>query len=52
MYVKSEFKGGEESKDIFDLNLYYTINEADKSVVGVSLVLVEGEVSRAWKVAV
>ena len=35
MYVKSEFKAGEESKDIFDLNLYYTINEADKSVVGV-----------------
>ena len=35
LYVKSKFKGGEESKDIFDLNLYYTINEADKSVVGV-----------------
>ncbi|MFB0923858.1 MAG: translocation/assembly module TamB, partial [Vicingaceae bacterium] len=26
---------GEESKDEFDLNLYYTINEANKSVVGV-----------------
>ena len=35
LYVKSEFKGGEESKDEFDLNLYYTINEANKSVVGV-----------------
>ena len=35
LYVKSEFKGGEESKDIFDLNLYYTTNEANKSVIGV-----------------
>ena len=35
LYVKSEFKGGEESKDIFDLNLYYTTNEANKPVIGV-----------------
>ncbi len=35
LYVKSEFKGGEKSKDSFDLNLYYTIDESNKSVVGV-----------------
>ena len=34
LYVKSEFKGGDNSKDAFDLNLYYTIDENDKSVVG------------------
>jgi len=35
LYVKSEFKGGKNSKDAFDLNLYYTIDENNKSVVGV-----------------
>jgi len=34
LYVKSEFKGGTDSKDAFDLNLYYTIDENNKSVVG------------------
>ena len=34
LYVKSEFKGGTNSKDAFDLNLYYTIDENNKSVVG------------------
>ena len=34
LYVKSEFKGGKNSKDAFDLNLYYTIDENNKSVVG------------------
>ena len=34
LYVKSEFKGGKDSKDAFDLNLYYTIDENNKSVVG------------------
>lgn len=34
LYVKSEFKGGAKSKDAFDLNLYYTIDENNKSVVG------------------
>ena len=35
LYIKSEFKGGEKSKDSFDLNLYYSIDEFNKSVVGV-----------------
>ena len=35
LYVKSEFKGGKTSKDAFDLNLYYTIDENNNSVVGV-----------------
>jgi DNA polymerase-1 len=26
-----EFNGGESSKDLFDLNLYYTIDESNKS---------------------
>ena len=34
LYVNSEFKGGTDSKDAFDLNLYYTIDENNKSVVG------------------
>ena len=34
LYVKSEFNGGKNSKDAFDLNLYYTIDENNKSVVG------------------
>ncbi|WP_411768766.1 translocation/assembly module TamB domain-containing protein [Winogradskyella sp. A3E31] len=34
LLVKTEFKGGELSKDIFNLNLFYTINEDNKSVVG------------------
>ena len=34
LYVKSEFKGGKDSKDSFDLNLYYTIDENNKSVIG------------------
>ena len=35
LYMKTEFKGGENYKDSFDLNLYYTIDESNKSVVGV-----------------
>ena len=35
LYVKSEFKGGKNSKDAFDLNLYYTIDQDGKSVVGI-----------------
>ena len=34
LYVKSEFKGGKKSIDEFDLNLYYTIDDNNKSVVG------------------
>jgi hypothetical protein len=35
LYVKSEFKGGKNTKDAFDLNLYYTIDPNDNSVVGI-----------------
>ena len=35
LYVKSEFNGGKNSSDKFDLNLFYTIDDADKSVVGI-----------------
>jgi len=34
LFVKSEFKGGKTNKDYFDLNLFYTINENNKSVIG------------------
>ncbi len=34
LFVKTEFKGGENNKDEFDLNLFYTINEDNKFVVG------------------
>ena len=35
LYVKSEFNGGKNSSDKFDLNLFYTIDDSDKSVVGI-----------------
>ena len=35
LYVKSEFKGGKNATDEFDLNLYYTIDADNKSVVGI-----------------
>lgn len=34
LYLRSEFKGGEEAKDYFNINLYHTINKDNKSVVG------------------
>lgn len=34
LYLRSEFKGGKEAKDSFNLNLYHTIDEDNKSVVG------------------
>ncbi len=34
LYIRTEFKGGKSNKDVFDLNLYYTINEDNKSVIG------------------
>ena len=34
LYIKTEFKGGKGNTDNFDLNLFYTINEANKSVLG------------------
>ncbi|NRA92688.1 MAG: translocation/assembly module TamB domain-containing protein, partial [Psychroserpens sp.] len=34
LFVKSEFKGGKNLTDDYDLNLFYTINEDKKSVIG------------------
>lgn len=36
LLIKSEFKGGENNKDNFALNMYYTIDKDNKSVVGFS----------------
>ena len=34
LYLRSEFKGGNNNADFFNLNLYHTIDEDNKSVVG------------------
>ena len=34
LFMRSEFKGGKNNKDDFNLELYYTINEESKSVIG------------------
>lgn len=34
LFIRTEFKGGKTNKDQFDLNLFYTINEDNKSVLG------------------
>ncbi len=34
LFIKSEFQGGNRNTDNFDLSLYYTIDEDNKSVVG------------------
>ncbi|MFD1061686.1 translocation/assembly module TamB domain-containing protein [Winogradskyella litorisediminis] len=34
LFVKTEFKGGEQQVDNYDLSFFYTINEANNSVVG------------------
>ncbi len=36
LFIKSEFKGGEYNTDNFDLNLFYTIDKTNKSVVGIN----------------
>ncbi len=35
LFIRSEFKGGEKNNDAFNLNLFHTINEENKSVVGI-----------------
>ncbi|KFB00196.1 hypothetical protein IA57_12260 [Mangrovimonas yunxiaonensis] len=35
LFVRSEFKGGDHSKDAYNLNFYHTINQDKKSVVGI-----------------
>lgn len=34
LFARTEFKGGKEAKDFYNLNMYYTINEDKKSVIG------------------
>ena len=34
LFIKTEFKGGKRNNDDFDLNLFYTINADNKSVIG------------------
>lgn len=34
LFVRTEFKGGNENKDYYNLNLYHTIDKDNKSVVG------------------
>ncbi|AVR46403.1 N-acetyl-gamma-glutamyl-phosphate reductase [Christiangramia fulva] len=35
LYIRSEFRGGKKNNDVFNLNLFHTINENGKSVVGI-----------------
>jgi len=34
LFTRTEFKGGKEAKDYYNLNLYYTIDQGNKSIVG------------------
>jgi len=34
IFIKSEFKGGENKVDNFDLNMFYTIDSTNRSVIG------------------
>lgn len=35
LFVRTEFRGGVRNEDVFNLNMYHTINEDNNSVVGV-----------------
>ncbi|TDN89403.1 uncharacterized protein DUF490 [Salegentibacter sp. 24] len=35
LFIRSEFQGGEHNEDFFNLNLFHTINEENKSVIGI-----------------
>ncbi|MCF4101622.1 translocation/assembly module TamB [Gillisia sp. M10.2A] len=35
LFIRSEFQGGKNNSDVFNLNLYHTINAQNKSVVGI-----------------
>lgn len=35
LFIRSEFQGGSQNSDVFNLNLFHTINEDNRSVVGV-----------------
>lgn len=34
LFIRSDFKGGKRNDDFYDLNLFYTIDENNKSVIG------------------
>ncbi len=34
LYIRSEFRGGKKNDDVFNLNLFHTINEDNQSVIG------------------
>lgn len=34
LFIRSEFKGGKQNKDVYNLSMYYTIDENNKSVLG------------------
>ncbi|SHG33768.1 Family of unknown function [Flavobacterium segetis] len=36
LYFRSEFKGGDNAEDYYNLNLYHTINKDNNNVVGIS----------------
>ncbi|MEP6261944.1 MAG: translocation/assembly module TamB domain-containing protein [Gillisia sp.] len=35
LFIRSEFQGGKQNSDVFNLNLFHTINEDNKSVIGI-----------------
>lgn len=35
LFVRSEFKGGDQSQDYYNLNLYHTLNKEGKNVIGI-----------------
>lgn len=35
LFIRSELQGGKADDDVFNLNLYHTINEENKSVIGI-----------------
>ncbi|PZX62561.1 uncharacterized protein DUF490 [Salegentibacter mishustinae] len=35
LFIRSEFQGGRNNEDFFNVNLFHTINEENKSVVGI-----------------
>jgi len=35
LFIRSEFQGGKSNDDVFNLNFFHTINENNKSVVGI-----------------
>jgi hypothetical protein len=35
LFIRSEFQGGKTNEDVFNINLFHTINEENRSVVGI-----------------